>query len=66
MKRTSVWIYKKVDGAIYQIRVVQGERVTTIPVSNTEEKKLRRLCQEMYGRCQFTIVQFLPDQEASQ
>jgi hypothetical protein len=62
MRKIQVWIYKNEAGDIYQIRVVHRDNsVQTVPVSNTEEKKLRRLCQGMYGRCQFTTVQILPE-----
>lgn len=66
MKATPVWIYKDVQGEIYQIRVIHPKGVETVSVSNTQEKKLRRLCRDLYGRCQFTTVQVLPDEEVSQ
>ena len=58
--KTSVWIYKNEQGEIYTVRVVRGSDVTEIPVSNTEEKTVRRTMRSLFGRCEFTVVQVLP------
>lgn len=39
------------------VRVVQGDKVTELPCSNTKIKTIKGGMRQLFGRCEFTLVE---------
>ncbi len=62
MNRPVACIYRHPDNSIFQVRIVTGKAVTTIPVENSLEKTVRKAVYDMFGPCQWLDVTVYPSE----
>lgn len=61
--KTKAWacIYKNEQGEVYQLRVVEGDRTSTYPVTNSSEKVVRRFIKSNWKNVTILVADVLED-----
>jgi len=59
----TAWIYINEQGAVYMLRIVDEDRVTEIPVSNSTVALVRNVAKEIFGvrRNKIYVVETVPE-----